>query len=1247
MVIISSLIYLLLIFYLVVPQISAQSTFYDASQGRWVAGGTLTGKVCDAQNIGLPQICIHAFSSPCGSVRLKSVTTNSDGTFVISGLMPQSYYLFADASCRISQNLINVWWNGDNGTIECNKAASVNIHKGETKSYINFTLASGSKIEGLVIDQNGDPIPDVCIAATSHCAKQWYCGAQTNMKGAFVIQGLSATVFYLQINPQCSFNNHIKKTIWWAGTHQSTSNCQKAVSISVENAQDISNAVFQITIRPALKGRVLSKTQTPIANVCVNIKERCANEWIDSAITDNHGFFFFDGIPEGKYYLQTSASCQTPQKYMDFWWNSNGGDISCKKAEAIPPNSQPYNFTLHTGNMIQGHVYNQNHQPLPNICVTAGNKCAQNNVKKAITNEKGQYQLVLTDGQYFLRTDANCDSQNYYENLWWNSLKGALDCRDAQPIQVSNNQTQKHVNFFLKTGGILTGKVLSYKQTPLSGTCIAVTHDCDQSGMVIGQTDNSGIFSTILPQGKYYVKTDYDCMIQKPNQRAAVRKQFQTQQFFLDQWWHKTQGVSLCQDADPVIIHPGKTNKDVNFVLTSGSILSGRVMNNSGLAISDILIRVYDISGQDVVKSAYTHKTGNFQLVIPSGTYIIRAMPSKHRTPNYYIDQWWNERAGSVHIQGAKKLVVTNNQHRKHILFKLQKGGAVTGMVFTPEEYPLEHIKIIASDLQKDIIWADSKTNQHGQFILSGIPEGLQRLYFDPKTGHPHFLSHWTLGATTEHQVKIVPEKIMHVPAFILPEGGAISGNIITSAKKPLAGVCVTAVKKCGDICFGQAKTDDQGKYVIKGLPSGNYYVQTNISCKDFPEDYIDMYWRKKGGTPVCRKAETIQVQKKHTTGKIDFSLSKDISFVGKIIDISGAPIENVCVVISDQCGHEWAGEAISDKQGEFVVTGISPGDYYVHTEASCYQDQPYVDQWWHSTNLVDTCESAESIKVVNSNMQVPIHFELQEKTAQVFESESHAQLIDGKYVEQVESGKVVITIHDNLLDIGVEGVALENVLKIISKYTGIKVLLFGTLKDKIYFEKKQSKLDEILLDLINGRAGHIFIYSPDRLMTSYIFSKDGQLKATSLSSNTMGESPFQLDLDKPMRVMQADDIENILNANGRVEEKIHTLGALIGYFDSENALNLLKISLDDQDEEVRMMAISVMNDLKENHLAVNDLTNSLDKDTSPAVRALAAEALGEIGDKSAIRPLMEALNDRDAGVRDTVRRAIQNIQGR
>jgi HEAT repeat protein len=48
-----------------------------------------------------------------------------------------------------------------------------------------------------------------------------------------------------------------------------------------------------------------------------------------------------------------------------------------------------------------------------------------------------------------------------------------------------------------------------------------------------------------------------------------------------------------------------------------------------------------------------------------------------------------------------------------------------------------------------------------------------------------------------------------------------------------------------------------------------------------------------------------------------------------------------------------------------------------------------------------------------------------------------------------------------------------------------------------------------------------------------------------------------------------------------------------------------------------------------------------------PEVRLAASYSLGEIGDKSAVRPLMETLNDRDTSMRLTTIRALEKLDGR
>ncbi|KPA15437.1 conserved hypothetical protein, secreted [Candidatus Magnetomorum sp. HK-1] len=1253
----TSIIFFLIVF--VLPCISIQvyasqqsihppHNIYDESQGRWIVGGTVEGWVRDSLKKGLSDVCITAFSSPCGKIRQQIVSTRSNGFFRFSGLAPQIYYLYADASCRSPQNLINSWWNGETGTSDCKKAMSLTIQDGEKKSHINFMLSSGKNIKGKVINQNGQPITDICVAATDFCAKHWYSGTHSDFNGQFSLMGLSANVYYLHINPNCSDNKYITESIWWAGGNLVTSDCQKAVSIAVNKLSMVSDINFQINVKPEVRGRVFNVHKKPIANVCINLKHYCEDEWFGSAYTDENGTFSFSNLPEGTFYLETSASCQNPQKYIDAWWNMQGGHSSCKNAEPINLTApgQSYDFTLKAGNIIQGQVFKKNKIPIANVCVIASSQCRTVWYGQSITNEMGHYSLIVPDGTYYLLTDSTCDSQNHYVDQWWDGQSGAIDCQEASGIQVQNNQIKSHVDFKLSSGGILMGQILSNEKKPLADTCILVSRDCNQPAMIALQSNSEGQFKQKLLPGKYYIRTDFSC---KRNSFLKKKQHIDSSlkpNVYMDQWWHSSMSVSKCHESEPIHIHKGKTSESINFVLSSGGGVSGRVMSLEGNVLSGIIINIYDQSGQTILFSTKSKTNGLFNLMIPSGSYLLRAQPSQNRKPLFYIDQWWNGKNGSLHAQGARQVLVQDNQIQKNIFFKLHKGGAVTGMVFSPGHNPIDDVRIIASDPQKDVTWSFSRSNKYGQYVISGLPEGLQNLRFDPVSASPHIMFHWTHGAVTEHTVNIEPGKIKHIEPFILPKGGAISGSIFTQEGEPIPDVCAVAVQNCGNIYFGQAITNAKGQYLIKGLPAGDYYVQTNISCKELSGDYIDMYWREPQGTPVCKKAHKIQVQKKYTTSEINFSLSKDIAFIGSVLNNSGDPIENVCVVVSDHCGKEWAGEALSDKNGKFMITGITPGSYFLHTEVSCYEDQPYSDQWWNSIENTPDCEAAELIKLTNANMKKPVHFVLPSQSEQVSGTESNTHLADGHFDEIFENGKIIINIKDGLLDLIVEGVPLENVLQTISRYTGIKVLLFGTLKEKIFFDKRQSKLDDILLDLINGRAGHIFIYSPDRLMTSYIFSKDGQLKPTALSANT-GATPFSVDIKKPLNIMKLEEIEDILNSPDRVEEKIHTLGELIGYFDSQNALNLLKVSLNDTDEEVRMMAISVMNDLKDNHLAVDNLTQSLDRDMSPAVRALAAEALGEIGDKRAVQPLMNAINDPDAGVRDTIRRALKAIQGK
>ncbi len=108
----------------------------------------------------------------------------------------------------------------------------------------------------------------------------------------------------------------------------------------------------------------------------------------------------------------------------------------------------------------------------------------------------------------------------------------------------------------------------------------------------------------------------------------------------------------------------------------------------------------------------------------------------------------------------------------------------------------------------------------------------------------------------------------------------------------------------------------------------------------------------------------------------------------------------------------------------------------------------------------------------------------------------------------------------------------------------------------------------------------------------------------------------------------------------------------------SEKTLALLKKATENKDEkpliealnseypQVRVAAAKVLVGFN-NPESVAALTGVLADDSEKDVRMTAAQSLGELGDESAVRPLLDALNDTDVSVRESAALALANFEGR
>jgi hypothetical protein len=152
--------------------------------------GAIRGVVTDADGSALKGVHIKAYSStgPCEP----ETWSWSDGSYGLIGLTPGSYK-------------VQVYSSGDyageyyNGIYDSNSAAAVLVTPGKITSGIDFSLAMGGNITGVVTAaSNGTPLAGINVMAYNPASDTWH-NANTMSDGSFTITGLPPGSFSVQI----------------------------------------------------------------------------------------------------------------------------------------------------------------------------------------------------------------------------------------------------------------------------------------------------------------------------------------------------------------------------------------------------------------------------------------------------------------------------------------------------------------------------------------------------------------------------------------------------------------------------------------------------------------------------------------------------------------------------------------------------------------------------------------------------------------------------------------------------------------------------------------------------------------------------------------------------------------------------------------------------------------------------------------------------------------------------------------
>jgi hypothetical protein len=475
-------------------------------------------------------------------------TNPADGTYMIMGLPPGSYYL--ETNNHNQNNFVNEWWSSGASTYYCESAESLIVASGGDLTGRDFQLDLGGSISGTITETGGAPISDMHVQVISDgCGGNWLGGNNTDSNGNYTIKGVPVGSVYVQTCSGCSGLNYIDEQ------YDNKTDCNLADPVAVTQDTNSPGVDFELEPAGTISGMVFNDGGTvPLANVsvCAN-SEACGGDHYGCTQSDGSGNFILFGMPLGvTTYLDAGG-----QTYIHEYYDAANGSFDCNDASGVSVGSSDVNFYLELGATISGTVKDSAGNPITgeqiNVDVYAGDPCGPNNHIQGTSTDtaNGTYTIAgLAGGTYFLKT---WHFETNYVDEWWTGGgpdPSDIDCSLAEPITVASGGLVMNKDFQLELGGSISGRVTAPDGDPIANMHVYVQSEgC--GGIWLGgeNTDSNGDYTIKgIPEGNVYAQTCSGC--------SGLT--------YIDEFFDNE---TDCSQADPVVVIPNANTPNIHFQL--------------------------------------------------------------------------------------------------------------------------------------------------------------------------------------------------------------------------------------------------------------------------------------------------------------------------------------------------------------------------------------------------------------------------------------------------------------------------------------------------------------------------------------------------------------------------------------------------------------------------------------------------------------------------------------------------------
>ena len=457
------------------------------------AASSIAGTVTGEGGFPVPGACVQAFDPDHPSKAVATGSSDFGGQYVISNLAATDYIVRFSTDCGSGGPLKPEFYDD---ALTFGSADPVTLAVGQARTGIDASLGDGGSISGIIRNDLGDPVEDICVIATAPGIE----GAQSTQSaadGTYSLTGLDPGDYTLEFE-DCNGLDYVTEY------YDNSPVAGGADPVAVAREADVTAVNATLARRGAIEGTVTLPGGGPADSACVTAFDAEGNG-VASGSTDASGRYRVEGLQPGNYRIHFFP-CIGGNLLGVYYDGKPDLDSANPVVVIAGQTTSSIDAQLASAGSISGTVTAAG-QPAVGVCPEALDSSG-GVVSGGGTDADGNYTIGGLEAGSYRVVFRDCDGGNLATEFY----DDKPTFQSANAVNVTAGANTANVDAQLAAGGSISGTITD-GAAPAGDVCVSAYNVADSSVPISnGVSGADGQYTvTGLAAGSYKVHFDGGC----------------------------------------------------------------------------------------------------------------------------------------------------------------------------------------------------------------------------------------------------------------------------------------------------------------------------------------------------------------------------------------------------------------------------------------------------------------------------------------------------------------------------------------------------------------------------------------------------------------------------------------------------------------------------------------------------------------------------------------------------------------